>query len=158
VDAAIAAVTLKYDMACGGLPFTVCEFLDTAIVRQPGTVCHVLSGHKFELRVVVYRQGMELLAYPSIAKVAHEQYNPNNPSDKSSLINNITFSAKEVSKCGSEFMLPLSSRRTLELLGITQAELTELSSYCTHFVRHVINTVQDCPEEVGLNARGAQHV
>ena len=34
-----------------------------------GKTCHKMFGHKFELRVVVYRDGDVLRAFPSIAKV-----------------------------------------------------------------------------------------
>ncbi|GFH24936.1 uncharacterized protein HaLaN_22816 [Haematococcus lacustris] len=101
VDASLASVTKNYALACGGLPFTVCEYLDTASVSDAAAkahdgVCleaqqepHHMTGHKFELRIVVYRDGDVLKAYPSIAKVAREAFDPDNP-DKSSLINNIS--------------------------------------------------------------------
>lgn len=63
----------NYNLQCGGLPFTVCEYLDTATVHPAaaaGTPAHAnKAGHKFELRIVVYRSGGELRAFPSIAKV-----------------------------------------------------------------------------------------
>ncbi len=85
------------------MPFTVCEYLDTATIAPPalaapahpagglgscgagggggggGGTCGSgggsggsKAGHKFELRVVVYRAGDELRAFPSIAKVRGE--------------------------------------------------------------------------------------
>ena len=130
VDGAIEAVASNYNLECGGLPFTVCEFLDTACVcsaaslqcesseadpetagapqgkmaadgARPGAQGGAgtdagpevwkgvaadeagqgaagpeatgqqgkMAGHKFEIRIVVYRDGEELKAFPSIAKV-----------------------------------------------------------------------------------------
>jgi hypothetical protein len=58
-----------------------CRFLDTASISDAAAkahdgLCpasqsetHPMTGHKFELRVVVYRDGDMLRAYPSIAKV-----------------------------------------------------------------------------------------
>ena len=106
VDGAIEAVASNYNLECGGLPFTVCEFLDTACVCSAASLqCEVsseadqetggapqgkmaadgagqgeagpeagaqqgkMAGHKFEIRIVVYRDGGELKAFPSIAKV-----------------------------------------------------------------------------------------
>ena len=66
MDAAIGSVASNYSLDCGGLPFTVCEFLDTATVCSEAGTQH---GHKFEMRIVVYREGDELKAFPSIAKV-----------------------------------------------------------------------------------------
>lgn len=153
VDQAISSVAKNYDLECGGLPFTVCEFLDTATVCPEGSRKHKMLGHKFEMRIVVYRDGLELKAFPAIAKVARKAFDPEDPShDKGALINNVTASSKETQQAGSEFMLPLSSTRTLECLGVSPAELAELCSACTHFIRFVLDQVQDQPALFGLTA------
>lgn len=93
VDASIITVAKTYALECGGLPFTVCEYLDTASISDAAAKQHVgnslegcdgmsdsgsdvsslephpMAGHKFELRIVVYRDGDVLKAYPAIAKV-----------------------------------------------------------------------------------------
>jgi hypothetical protein len=85
VDRALHSVASNYNLQCGGLPYTVCEYLDTATIDAGaagsggaasggggGTASCAPAhkvGHKFELRVVVYRSGSELRAFPSIAKV-----------------------------------------------------------------------------------------
>ena len=48
-------------------------------------------------------------------------------------------------QAGSEFMLPLANAETLALLGVSVAELTELCAACTHFVRFVLDELQDDP-------------
>ena len=47
----------------------MCDFLDTATVCPDEGKGHKMIGHKFEIRIVVYRDGDELKAFPSIAKV-----------------------------------------------------------------------------------------
>ncbi|KAG2446371.1 hypothetical protein HXX76_000957 [Chlamydomonas incerta] len=151
VDRALHAVAANYNLQCGGLPFTVCEYLDTATVHPAaaaGAPAHAnKAGHKFELRIVVYRSGGELRAFPSIAKVAREAFDPSNPDNKKSLINNITTSAKETAQ---EFLLPLCRPDTLELLGISPAELSQLCAASTAFIRFTLDTLQDNPAAFGL--------
>jgi hypothetical protein len=65
-----------------------CRFLDTASIsdaaaKEHDGQCatstpepHPMAGHKFELRVVVYRDGDMLRAYPSIAKVQGSSATP----------------------------------------------------------------------------------
>jgi hypothetical protein len=38
------------------------------------------------------------------------------------------------------------------MLGISEGELTELCAACTHFMRYVVDQVQDSPELFGLPA------
>jgi hypothetical protein len=71
---------------------------------------------------VVYRQGDELRAYPSVAKVNRCTFDPANPT-RESLLNNITTSASETKQSGLDFILPLCRQESLDTLGITQAEL-----------------------------------
>ncbi|GIL52054.1 hypothetical protein Vafri_8015 [Volvox africanus] len=159
VDRALHSVASNYNLQCGGLPYTVCEYLDTATIDTTGGSGggagaggpHANKiGHKFELRVVVYRSGSKLLAFPSIAKVAREAFDPRNPDNKKSLINNITTSAKETAQSGQEFLLPLCNSGTLEVLGIQLTELAELCTASTHFIRYVVDQVQDNPSLFGL--------
>lgn len=89
-----------------------------------------------------------------LLQVAREAFDPTHP-DKSSLINNITTSAKETQQAGSEFMLPLACAKTLQFLGISQPELMELCKAATDFVRFVMDQVQDSPQLFGLPMAGA---
>ncbi|GIL83704.1 hypothetical protein Vretimale_10506 [Volvox reticuliferus] len=156
VDRALHSVASNYNLQCGGLPYTVCEYLDTATIDTSGSGGggggpHANKvGHKFELRIVVYRSGSKLLAFPSIAKVAREAFDPRNPDNKKSLINNITTSAKETAQSGQEFLLPLCNLGTLEVLGIQPGELAELCTASTRFIRFVVDQVQDNPGLFGL--------
>jgi len=149
IDGSLRFTETHYRLPGGALPYTICAYLDTCAIDRPG---HALFGHKYELRVVVYRDGDWLKAFPSIVKVASEAYDSARPSHLS-LINNITTSAQAKEVAGAEFMLPLANRATLDLIGLSVAELEELCAAATRFMRFVIDRVQDEPETLGLPRR-----
>lgn len=131
-------ITEEYYAATGGaFPYTVCEFIDSDVVESDG---HRLDGHKYELRIVVYRDGLSLKACPGIAKVAGDRFDAGNAC-RENLINNITHSAVTKQTDGTEYMLPLCREETLELLGITMEEMEELCRVATRYVRHAIDEV-----------------
>ena len=131
-------VTEEYYAAKGGaFPYTICEFIDAEVIDVPG---HRLHGHKYELRVVVYRDGLSLKACPTIAKVACQRFDADNAS-RDNLINNITNASVAKQTDGTEFMLPLCNDETLDLLGITAAEMQELCRVATDYVRHAIDEI-----------------
>ena len=138
VDASLAFVADRYDFQGGGLPYTICDYLDTARVPDES---HSLYGHKFELRVVVYRDGEWLRAFPSIAKVCCRRYD-GGAVDRSMLINNVTASSTATRQAGREYVLPLANERTLSMLGIEEAVLMELCQYCVGYVSHVVDGVE----------------
>lgn len=149
VEASLRQTERFYGIAGGALPYTVCEYVDACRLSQAG---HRLKGHKYELRVVVYRDGMSLKAMPSIAKVAREQAR-DGQFERRSLINNITASGDTKKVCGTDYMLPLCNRRTLQSLGLTQGDLQELCEFATGLVGHTLDQVEDYPERYGLPAR-----
>ena len=55
-----------------------------------------------------------------------------------------------VRQAGAEFMMPLTNADTLELVGVEEGELHELCGACTAFIRHVLDTVEDRPQLLGL--------
>ncbi len=135
-----------YGAVGGAFPYTLCEFVDTCTVPRQG---HPLFGHKFEVRVVVHRDGGSLVATPSISKISSQGYDADRFS-RLSLINNITTSAEAKKREGTEFMLPLCNPESLDLLGLSVGEMKELCAYCTGFVRHILDQVQQQPERFGL--------
>jgi hypothetical protein len=151
VDASVRLTEAQYGLRGGAFPYTVCEYLDAAVI---GSADHPLCGHKYELRVVVYRDGMKLKAFPSIVKIASEPFDPVGPSPLS-LINNITTSSQAKRSAGVDYMMPLANRRTLALLGLGTEELMDLCAGATRFVRHVLDRCQDAPEALGLPAAPA---
>jgi len=146
IDASLQQTEQFYGIAGGALPYTVCSYIDACTIRKPD---HALAGHRFELRVVVYRDGMQLKAFPSIAKVSSEAFDRRQPTHQS-LINNITASAEATKADGVEFMLPLANRETLDLLDLNVDHLGAVCSFATGWVRHILDRVQDAPEHFGL--------
>src|SRR5262249_34941473 len=57
IDHSIRVTEHYYGAVGGAFPYTVCGFVDTCTVRREG---HALDGHKYEVRVVVYRDGASL--------------------------------------------------------------------------------------------------
>ena len=149
VDHSIRVTEHYYGLVGGAFPYTVCEFADTCTVDRPG---HELHGHKYEVRVVVYRDGSRLRAFPSIAKVSSHGYDADRPA-KLSLLNNITMSAEAKKREGTDFMLPLSNRETLGLLGIDPDVLAELCGYCAGYIGHTLDRVRREPGRFGLPDR-----
>lgn len=149
VDHSIRVTEQYYGLVGGAFPYTVCEFADTCTVACPD---HPLHGHKYEVRVVVYRDGITLRAVPSIAKISSQGYDADRPA-KLSLINNISLSAEAKRREGTDFMLPLSNRETLDLLEIDPNVLAEVCSYCTGFIGHILDTLQAELRRFGLPER-----
>lgn len=146
IDHSIRLTEHYYGAVGGAFPYTLCPFVDTCMIDSPE---HALHGHKFELRVVVYRDGMNLQAMPSIAKVSSQCYDKDHIT-RLSLINNITTSAEAKQRDGSEFMLPLANHETLKLLNLQTEQLQMLCTYCTGFIRHILDQVQKQPNPLGL--------
>lgn len=146
VDHSIRLTEHYYGMVGGAFPYTLCEFVDTCTIPRKG---HPLFGHKYEVRVVVFRDGASLSAVPSITKISSQGYEADRGS-RLSLINNITASAEAKKREGTEFMQPLCNAETLALLEIERAQMERLCAYCTGFVRHILDQVRDRPERFGL--------
>ncbi|MFN4257718.1 MAG: hypothetical protein ACK4RK_00340 [Gemmataceae bacterium] len=146
IDESIDFTQANYLIPGGAFPYTVCEYIDTCTIRQHD---HPLHKHKYELRIVVYRDGMELKAFPSIAKVSSKAYDET-IADRLSLINNITTSAVVHQRSGMDFMLPLTNCETLSLLDLRVEHLRELCLFCTNFMRFVLDVTQFQPGRVGL--------
>lgn len=133
VARSLALVNERYGEGAG-MPYTVAEYLDAEVIRAPG---HALQGCKFELRIVVYRQGAMLRAVPSIAKVAPEIWDPSRPT-RGSLINNISASVRGAKTRGADHLLPLCMPETLRTLGLDAETLTKLCRWSTGYVAHVL--------------------
>jgi len=137
IDESLRTTEEYYAAVGGAFPYTVCEFIDSDVIQEDG---HRLDGHKYELRVVVYRDGLSLKACPTIAKVASTRFDAGN-ANRDNLINNITNSAVTTKTDGTEFMLPLCCEETLQVLGISTEELEELCRVATQYVRHAIDEI-----------------
>jgi hypothetical protein len=155
IDRSLALTEEYYGIPGGAFPYTVCEFVDACRIRAAG---HPLEGHRFELRVVVYRHEMTLRAFPSIVKVARERDDCGG-AVRRALINNITASGDTAKTHGVDYMLPLCNPRTLEAIGLSLEELESVCAAATGYVRYVLDQVEDQPSRFGLPAsRPAQLV
>lgn len=146
IDHSIKVTEAYYAAIGGAFPYTLCEFVDTCTVLREG---HPLFGHKYEVRVVVYRDGMTLKAVPGITKISSQGYDADE-STRLSLINNITASAEAKKRAGTDFMLPLCNAETLDILEIDREQMKGVCAYCTAYVRFVLDTLQAEPERFGL--------
>ncbi len=146
VDASLRETESYYGIPGGAFPYTLCEYVEACRIHDPS---HALQGHKFELRVVVYRDGHLLRAMPSIAKIARERASADK-FDRRSLINNVTASGDTAKVCGTDFVLPLCNRSTLEVLDLTESDLQDLCRFATGLVRHTLDRIQDQPTSYGL--------
>lgn len=136
IDASIRITEEYYSASGGAFPYTICEFVNSAVIPQE----HRLSGHKYELRIVVYRDGLSLKACPTIAKVANQRFDAEHTS-RDNLINNITNSSFTRKTSGTEFMLPLCHEATLQTLDLAVDELEELCRVATQYVRFAIDEI-----------------
>ncbi len=146
IDHSIKVTEAYYGAIGGAFPYTVCEFVDTCTVPRNG---HPLFGHKYEVRVVVYRDGATLKAIPGITKISSQGYDADK-SNRLSLINNITTSAEAKKREGTDFMLPLCNEETLDILGIDADQMKRVCAYCSRYVRYILDQVQAKPERFGL--------
>ena len=146
IDGSIRLTEEYYRAKGGAFPYTVCEYVNADRIDRPG---HRLQGHKYELRVVVYRDGMTLQALPSIVKVACEPCGQDGDG-KHGLINNITASCVRTQAKGTDYMFPLANRETLALFGLTEQDITALCRGATGYVRYVLDQVEDQPARLGL--------
>jgi len=148
IDQSLAQTSEYYGIEGGAFPYTICEYVDASTVAAKQ---HPLYGHKFELRVVVYRDGNSLQAFPSIAKIARERAD-SGTSVRRSLINNVTASGDTEKVQGTDYVLPLCNSRTLQTLELSPADLQHLCHMSTSYVRHVLDQVEDQPQRFGLPA------
>lgn len=133
ISRSVSVVSERYGRGAG-FPYTVTEYLDAEVIRTDN---HPLRGSKFELRVVVYRNGRMLHAVPSIAKVAPEKWDPAHPT-RGALINNVSASVRRGKTSGADHVLPLCRMETIEALGLDENILSELCRWATGYVAHVL--------------------
>lgn len=141
IQNAISRTEEFYGIAGGAFPFSLFPFIDTCTIQNPA---HRFDGHKYELRIVVYREGDSLFAAPSIMKVSCERFERESVS-RQMLINNITSGAEQTATAGIHYMLPLCHEETLELLGIQPEQLMELCRFATAYVASVLARLDSIP-------------
>lgn len=141
IEASIEATEKFYGTEGAAFPYTVCEFIDGAIIEQAD---HPLEGHKYELRVMLYAEGQTLKAFPSIVKIAGKRYNEAD-ADRLMLMNNIAVSTNGHQVNSDQYLLPLCNYETLDMLGIDPEELAELCRFSTGLLAYCIEEM-DIPD------------
>lgn len=114
-------------------PYTVCELLDCPTIERPG---HPLLGHRYELRIVVFRVGTTLRAFPTVCRVSGWRYD-SAWSDRRMLLN--TMSRSLESQSNGSCALPLCHPATLDALGLSPDTLVELCDAAAAFVHMVVS-------------------
>jgi hypothetical protein len=111
-----------------GFPYVTCEMIDCATIEHTG---HPLFGHRFELRILVFRIRDSLRAFPTLCRVAGSPYDPS-WEDRRMLIN--TMMRSIASRPAAECALPLCNSDTLATIGMTIEQLVALCDAATAFV------------------------
>lgn len=140
IDASLHSIPGVYGVEDASFPYTICDFLDSSLITRPE---HPLQGHKYELRVVVYRYGNTLKAFPAHVKIAGEAYEPDRIT-RHMIMNNHVSGMDPVTS--SLYRVPLSNRETLHNLGVTLEQLEEICHFSTGYVRHVIREFYERPQ------------
>lgn len=138
IDDSIKATNYFCGVSGWAFPYTICEYIDCSTVPNPDSL---LYKHKYELRIIVYRENLQIKAFPSIVKVCFKKYDENNV-DRLMLLNNIAASAGKSLSDGSNFMLPLSNPETVKLLGMSPEHIEELCKFSCDFVKYTINRIE----------------
>jgi hypothetical protein len=133
-----------YGIANGSFPYTVCEYIDSSTINAPE---HPAHGHKYELRIAVFRDENVIKAVPSIAKIAPFIYDPAS-TDRLRHLNNVALSKNLAQAPGqavglTETLLPLTHPETLALLGLTVDQLVSISQFASQFVASLIDVAAE---------------
>lgn len=136
VDRSIAAATAVCPTDASPWPYTVCRWIDAATVADPQ---HRAHGHKFELRIVVFRDGARLSALPAIAKVSSARWDPAHPT-REMLVNNVTWAAARSGAPGHRYILPLCEPATWQALGIDADLLIDLGHFALSYVEAALRS------------------
>lgn len=152
VERSIATIKAKYSLRNSGFPYTVCSYIDALTVDRPN---HHLHNHKYELRVIAFRDGNTIKACPSIAKMAGMPWNPGEIR-REMLINNLNADYRDQGH-RLDYVLPLLNRETLDILGYEIQDLIDLCQFATGFVCHLMDELaagEVAPAPLPKAARG----
>jgi hypothetical protein len=118
-------------------PYTVCELLDCPTIERAG---HPLLGHRYELRILVFRIGMTVRAFPTVCRVSGWRYD-SEWTDRRMLLNTMTRSLE--SRADGACALPLCHPATLDAIGLTPDTLAELCDAAAAFVHAVVSGAEE---------------
>lgn len=130
LQASSDAVTHCFGAEAQPWPYTVMAHVDGRLLNAP----HPLAGHRFELRLVVYRNGESLHAVPGIAKIAPQ---PAEANTYAAWLNTISTDKAENTD-ETDYMIALCQEQHLPWLGLTTEDLEQLCSWATQCVARAL--------------------
>lgn len=129
----------------GGFPYTISEYLTADRVTKEDSP---LKSMKYEFRVAVYsdysdkEKGPQLKAAPAIIKIdGGSKLAEGQSGDFSKQFASVSAQVLATGLPASEFMKPLCSKETMDLVGVSEAEMTELCKWSTRAVAHILSNV-----------------
>lgn len=129
----------------GGFPYTISEYLTADRVSKEDSR---LKSMKYEFRVAVYsdysdkEKGPQLKAVPAIIKIdGGSKLAEGQSGDFSKSFASVSAQVLATGLPASEFMKPLCSEDTLDLVGVSVAEMTDLCKWSTRLVSHILANV-----------------
>lgn len=120
-----------------GFPYLITPYVDSMTIEKYD---HQFYQHKYDLRVIVYRQGNALLAFPSVVRIAESPYNPD-ALTRNMMISYASLEDATITKPKQEYLLPFSNKETLHSLAITENQLLELCSFSTQYVKYALDSL-----------------
>lgn len=127
-------------------PYTICDFVDAAVIDNHE---HPRKGHKFELRIFVYRENNKLKAVPSLVKIAPRIYNQAEL-DSLMLLNNVSVSSAQNLGTVDDFTMPLNNNETLKTIKLTVDDLKDISAFSVNLIKYVIDNSEILKDETLL--------
>jgi len=129
----------------GGFPYTISEYLTADRVSKEDSP---LKSMKYEFRVAVYsdysdkEKGPQLKAVPAIIKIdGGSKLREGESGDFSKSFASVSAQVLATGLPASEFMKPLCSEATLDLVGVSKDEMTDLCKWSTRLVSHILANV-----------------
>ncbi|MEW5820035.1 MAG: hypothetical protein AB1782_07565, partial [Cyanobacteriota bacterium] len=147
VDFSIKSIENNFNIKNGSFPYTISKYIDATVIND---INHQLKGHKYELRIIVYRHKSVIKAFPAIIKIAGLAYDKN-VNDRLMLINNATAVSAKTNLPRHAFSLPLTNLKTLDTLGLNQEHLIEVCKFATSYINYCLNDVDKLEKECYKN-------
>ena len=134
IDESLKCAEQFYSPSGNVYPYTISNYVDGAVIDKND---HPHKGHKFEIRIVVYRDNNELKAFPSLIKIASEKFDLSNI-NRYMLLNNVAASTGLKKAVSTSFSLPAANYKTLKLLGLNKSHLEELCLFSNNYIHEAV--------------------
>jgi hypothetical protein len=138
-----------------GFPYTVTEYLPGSkitVPNEPGFEKYQsLNGYGPEMRIGAYVRAtpngsLELVATPSIVKLQH-------PSSK---VANVSSQKAVLDVDASELMLPACNEQVIRMLGLTEAQVAQMTNWFARYMNSVLTDLHDAEVASNNSGKGKQ--